>query len=593
MQEPMINQNQLLKFPLRSVLAVIALSVIFFIVIGAINTHNILAFKTIADRELRIHKLQYELLRADKLSNTTVKMYILTQDEKWKNQYQEYEKIITRTLRELSDAIKLPQAIIVLEKARQANDAQTQTETQAFAFIKQDKKEAARQAIFSERYEQSILAYERGMGDLAEVLRQNTEKNIHQEIQAATYSKILIACTGFLWLILFYFGYRRLIQWKKLLEGLNQSLNASKKRYHNLMTNASCGIFIVNRESNILNANTCGEVLLGLSEQQMLGRNFLDFIDDKDKEYVRHLLENILSNTPHSPALSFKEIIVRPVNRSCRTIYSSVFLENIGAERLLQIVTTDITEVNTLKTHAVLQDRLTNMGMLAAGIAHEINNPLSWILGNLELLRSHVKHLMLNPNQPELLKKFDAMVEKTIEGSKRVSVIVNNFLGFSRNDESKLEKVDINEILNAVIEMITHELKSRATLEKRWAHDLPLVMGNKGKLHQVFLNLLINAVQAKLKGSVKENKIQVIASLAKKNVVIEIRDTGNGIKPEDMPHIFDLFFTTKPVGEGTGCGLFICQDIIQKMGGEIKVESTVGQGTSFFVYLAIDEGDLN
>ena len=145
--------------------------------------------------------------------------------------------------------------------------------------------------------------------------------------------------------------------------------------------------------------------------------------------------------------------------------------------------------------------------------------------------------------------------------------------------------LDVHSIMDSVLYISHGELKHTARLEKRYAPNLPLILGNEGRLGQVFLNLIVNAVHAMRPGTPVDNTLRVQTSLDGGLVRIDISDTGHGIPPEAMPHIFDPFFTTKPAGMGTGLGLSISHSIIQRMGGEIRVESRVGQGTTFSLLL--------
>jgi CheY-like chemotaxis protein/two-component sensor histidine kinase len=172
------------------------------------------------------------------------------------------------------------------------------------------------------------------------------------------------------------------------------------------------------------------------------------------------------------------------------------------------------------------------------------------------------------------------------EAAERVRVIVRDLRVFSRSEEDRREPVDVQRVLESSLRMARNELRQRARVVRRF-DPVPAVDGNEPRLGQVFLNLLVNAAQAIPEGQVERNEITVSTRLERGQVVVEVADTGEGIPPEVLPRIFDAFFTTKPIGVGTGLGLTICHRILASMNGGIEVESEVGRGTRFRVTLAL------
>jgi PAS domain S-box-containing protein len=240
----------------------------------------------------------------------------------------------------------------------------------------------------------------------------------------------------------------------------------------------------------------------------------------------------------------------------------------------------DVTEQRQLQTRLTLADRMTSMGTLAAGIAHEINNPLSFVLTNLGFLSEELR---------EQREEVRAMLAEAREGAERVRRIVRQLKAFSRPDEERLEPVDPHTVLDSAVILAANEIKHRARLRREYG-PVPRVLGNEGRLCQVFLNLMVNAAQAIPEGAVERNEIRLVTRLgADGRVVVEVRDTGEGIPQDVQGRIFDPFFTTKPVGVGTGLGLSICHGIITSMSGDISVESEPGQGTTVRVVLPVAE----
>ena len=230
-------------------------------------------------------------------------------------------------------------------------------------------------------------------------------------------------------------------------------------------------------------------------------------------------------------------------------------------------------------------ERMASLGTLAAGVAHEINNPLSYVLGSLDvgLKELHGLRARLHGAELEQVSGAVAALDSAREGAERVRNIVRDLMDFSRAGNSAGEAVDIEAILDATIRIAWNEIRHRARLIKRYA-GIARVRGDDAKLGQVFLNLIMNAAQA-IDGDPAVNEITVSTSSQLGAAVIEISDTGGGIRDRDLNRIFDPFYTTKAAGEGVGLGLAICRNIVSSFGGEISVSSQPGRGTTFKVVL--------
>jgi PAS domain S-box-containing protein len=249
-------------------------------------------------------------------------------------------------------------------------------------------------------------------------------------------------------------------------------------------------------------------------------------------------------------------------------------------------VARDFTERKRSQAQLLLTDRMASMGMLAAGIAHELNNPLAYVLSNLDYL-----HATLGPRArpltPDDMAECRQVLDDAREGAERMRQIVRQLRVFSRVDDTREEPVDVRSVLDSVAQMASTVVRPRARLVKDYT-DVPPVRGNEGKLFQVFLNLVINAAQAIDEGHSDTNEIRITTrSEEGGRVVVEVRDTGHGIPPEHLRRIFDPFFTTRAAGLGTGLGLSICDTIVTALGGHISVDSAVGQGTTFRVMLHV------
>jgi PAS domain S-box-containing protein len=253
-----------------------------------------------------------------------------------------------------------------------------------------------------------------------------------------------------------------------------------------------------------------------------------------------------------------------------------------------------LAELHRTQEQLVLADRRISVGRLAAGVAHEVNNPLSYVLGNVtwvadELggLRSALAELAPGPRAAAeaRLERMRTALEDAADGGQRVAHIVRELRTFSRGDEERRGPTDLRRAMLAALEMARHELRLRARLVEHLG-DAPLVDGNEMRLSQVFLNLLINAGHAIEPGAVDRNVIEAtIGTDGDGWSFAEIRDTGCGMSPEIQSRIFDPFFTTKAQGQGTGLGLSISQGIVTSFGGTISVTSSPGMGSTFRVRL--------
>ncbi|HEY5373593.1 MAG TPA: ATP-binding protein [Polyangiaceae bacterium] len=232
-------------------------------------------------------------------------------------------------------------------------------------------------------------------------------------------------------------------------------------------------------------------------------------------------------------------------------------------------------------------ERMASLGTLAAGVAHEINNPLSYVLGSLDVGLRELGDLreLLRGRSGELAHISDAVaaLDSAREGAERVRHIVRDLMDFSRAGGAGGEFVDIEAILDAAIRVAWNEIRHRARLVKRYAGLSP-VCGDEARLGQVFLNLIVNAAQA-IEGEPADNEIVISTRREDGSAVIEVSDTGSGIAESQLPRVFEAFFTTKAVGSGVGLGLSICRGIVASLGGEISVSSEPRRGTTFKVVL--------
>ena len=258
-----------------------------------------------------------------------------------------------------------------------------------------------------------------------------------------------------------------------------------------------------------------------------------------------------------------------------------------GAEEAPSRVTVmirDVTERAHMQSKLLQVERLASVGLLAAGVAHEINNPLAYVLLNLENVRSRIE-LLAGGQQDALLAELGTALDMSIEGASRVQAIVRDLKRFSRSDDEQRLPVDVHRSLDFAIAMAEPELQRRAKLVRAYG-PLPAVSASEARLSQIFLNLIINAAHALPEAGRGRGEVRVVTRTDPSGqAVIEVHDTGQGMSTAALRHVFEPFYTTKPPGLGTGLGLTICHDLVRALGGRIEVESTEGCGSVFRVLL--------
>ena len=269
------------------------------------------------------------------------------------------------------------------------------------------------------------------------------------------------------------------------------------------------------------------------------------------------------------------------------TLADDYLVKPFSARELLARVRTHLrmAEVRQrLQSQLVIADRMSAVGTLAAGVAHEINNPLAYVMSNLELIAEDVRSIA-GGSPSSRMKDLEEMVTEARQGAERVRKIVRGMKTFSRADEERRTPIDVRPLLDLSINMAFNEIRHRAHIVKDFG-AIPPIEADEARLGQVFVNLLVNAAHSIPEGHADTNEIRIVTSTdASGRGVIEVRDTGEGIAREILNRIFNPFFTTKAIGDGTGLGLSICHSIVKGLGGEIGVESERGVGTVFRVVL--------
>jgi two-component system NtrC family sensor kinase len=337
-----------------------------------------------------------------------------------------------------------------------------------------------------------------------------------------------------------------------------------KKYSENIVESIHVGILAADLEDHVESWNSQVERLTGIPRQEAIGRNLRDLLPpDLCEELEPSRGENGLQN--------IYKYLLRPKDATLNIAVAPLFSrdgERIG--RL--IIFDDVTDRAELERRLVQADKLSSIGLLAAGVAHEVNTPLAVISTYAQML---AKQISGDEQKAPLL-------EKIARQTFRASEIVNSLLNFSRTSPTEFVVLDLNKVIRETLMLVEHqfakaEIKVDFALDPAGAQSSAMVKGSNGKLQQVFLNLFLNARDAMESGGV----LTVETQHKDKSVRVIVADTGAGIAQENLTRIFDPFFTTKGTRKGTGLGLSVSYGIVREHGGEIEVESRPGQGARF------------
>jgi PAS domain S-box-containing protein len=350
-----------------------------------------------------------------------------------------------------------------------------------------------------------------------------------------------------------------------------EELRGLKEYNENILESLDSGIVVLDLEGRVARWNRAIEALLGRPRLQTLGRpldavfpeTFLEALRGAlvlgDHEEIAHIYKL------HLPSADGRSLIV---NVSVAPFQASPGERRHGTILILD----DVTARVRLEEQLQHTEKMASVGLLAAGVAHEVNTPLAGISSYTQLLRGQMEES--DPRQQVL--------EKIEKQSFRAAKIINSLLNFSRSSGTEFERVDVNKALLDVLSLVEHQLEgSKIRVRRELARAVPFVRGNENRVQQVLFNLVLNARDAMPSGGWLTLRTYAEAD----TVVVEVADTGHGIRREHLRRIYDPFFTTKGIGKGTGLGLSVSYGIVQELGGAIFVESAPGQGTTFQVAL--------
>jgi two-component system cell cycle sensor histidine kinase/response regulator CckA len=364
------------------------------------------------------------------------------------------------------------------------------------------------------------------------------------------------------------------------------ALHESEERFRKVVQGAPDGVAIL-RHGAIAYLNERAARMLGLAApMDGYGRRITEFLDPEDAAIAMRRIQRLVQTGKQ--AAEPHEYRSRSVDGRELTIEISSIPIDLDGERAVLAFARDVTERKAIQARLAQAERLSALGVLSAGVAHEINNPLAYVVLNLEFMERELAKTNSQTSPEQMLER----VRQARHGAERVAAIVRDLKTFARADGWARGAVRIESVLEAALDVAQSATSKSARVTRRYA-DVPPVLGNAARLEQVFLNLVLNAAQAIPEGDPASHEIRIELASAGETVRVEVADDGSGMTPDVLDRIFDPFYTTKPPGVGTGLGLPICRSIVRAHGGEIDVKSTPGQGSTFTVTLPRWVGEKN
>ena len=399
-------------------------------------------------------------------------------------------------------------------------------------------------------------------------------------------------------------------------EVLTQRIADLQRYNESIIQNMNSALVVVDGDGRVTFSNPTAEKILCVEDGCLPGRLVWDWFDatDRPRSLIARVLEEGVRFKGAETVITREDGRIIPIGISCAPMREAQG-ERLGAVAIFQ----DLTEIKQLQRQVLQTEKMASIGQLAAGVAHEINNPMGFIHANLFQMAEYLTDLRGVWEQLEELQNavsggdleeaqrasealtrvsqeidlefvksdFTKAVRESQEGSERIRYIVQDLRDFSRHDSAECVMSDVNQCVDSTASIVWTMMKHSVNLEKEY-NDIPKVRCYPMQLKQVFMNLLVNAYQAILErvgdcGDVGE--IHIRTEPARDGVLVSVRDTGTGIGPENLTRIFDPFFTTKQVGAGTGLGLSTCYSIVGRHGGTITAESKLGVGSTFKVWL--------
>lgn len=336
-------------------------------------------------------------------------------------------------------------------------------------------------------------------------------------------------------------------------------------------------LVIIHRDGVLLWMNRANLDLLGYERvEDVADRSLFEFVEPEWQRLIELRMRAPID--PKTVGLSQIRLVARD-GHVATVEFSPAQQVTFDGEPARLVIARDVTERVRLQEQLLVADRMASIGMLAAGVAHEVNNPLAWVLNNIEIAMRLLAPL------GDAAAQSRQVLGVALEGVDRIRTIVRDLLALSRVDDVVVGPIDVRAVVESTLSLASKTIGERAELSFA-LQEVPLARGNAARLAQVLVNLITNALEAMPAGTRSANQLRVGVHASSDGIVVEVIDNGIGIAPENAARIFEPFFTTKTPGSGTGLGLAISQRLVAEMGGWLSFESAPGKGSTFRVTLA-------
>jgi PAS domain S-box-containing protein len=377
-------------------------------------------------------------------------------------------------------------------------------------------------------------------------------------------------------------GFRGVVRNVTMEKQAEEALRQSEEKYRTILESIEHGYFEVDARGNLTFFNDSMCEIIGYPRDEMMGMNNRQYMEKENARKVYQTFNRVY--TTGKPDRGFDWEVIRK-DGTKRTVEASVFLvrDSKGKPAGFRGIIRDITERRkaeaerkALEQQAQVAARLSTMGEMASGIVHEINNPLTSVVGFAEILAQQ--------DLPEDAREYARIIG---DEGKRVTGIANRLLSFARHQKPETVYTDINKLIEDTIELQTYEMRTgNIKVTTEFDPHLPQTMADPGQLQQVFLNIMLNA-RKEMRAAHGGGNLLVKTQALDGIIQISLKDDGPGIRQKNLERIFEPFFTTKKVRKGTGLGLSICQGIITSHNGKIYARSTPGKGATFIIELPV------
>ncbi len=412
--------------------------------------------------------------------------------------------------------------------------------------------------------------------------------------------------------------YADLVRYQVELEEKNTALELAQQFIDSVLSSMTDVLIVCDTTGRIQQVNAAVEKLTGIAASDFIGRPLLDIFGEESHDEVRHFPDRLGNDSLIDCEVNLRcaDGNTAPLAMNCSSRYNNagglVGMVLLGRpigelRRAYDDLNQAHRELQQTQQHLVQSEKMASLGRLVAGVAHELNNPISFVFGNMHALKrygtritQYLEHVSQESDSPALRQLHDELridrivsdieplIDGTLEGAERVSDIVQDLRRYSGGQREELSQFDLPAAIRKAVQWVLKAERIKPDMHYQLPSKLKMA-GRKGQLHQILINLIQNAADAMTDATPQQ--LDVSCDTHDDKVSIRIRDYGNGIEEEHLPHIFDPFYTSKPVGQGTGLGLYISYGLAQDMHGELSARNHPDGGAEFILTLPVDDSN--